>query len=86
MTYPLISRPAAGALLALVILTSAAPTASARPEPGNGSPSSVVLEPPTCPLRRIDTHLVHCDSHTGAGVAAPLWIPELVPLVTPITH
>ena len=47
MTHPLISRPAAGALLALLILTSAAPTASARPDPGDAGPSSVVLEPPT---------------------------------------
>ena len=78
--------PAAGALLALLILTSAAPTASARPDPGDAGPSSVVLEPSNCPLRRIDTHLVRCDNHTGAGVAAPLWIPELVPLVTPVTH
>ncbi|MHC6230000.1 hypothetical protein ACX5I6_09905 [Arthrobacter sp. MMS24-T111] len=29
-----------------------------------------------CPLERIGTQLVRCDNLTGAGVAAPFWIPE----------
>jgi hypothetical protein len=30
-----------------------------------------------CPLRRIDRQLIRCDNLTGAGVPAPLFIPEL---------
>jgi hypothetical protein len=30
-----------------------------------------------CPLLRIDRQLVRCDNLTGAGVPAPLFIPEL---------
>ena len=33
--------------------------------------------PLNCPLRRIDRQLVRCDNLTGAGVPAPLFIPEL---------
>ncbi|MGX5715452.1 hypothetical protein [Arthrobacter sp. MAHUQ-56] len=29
-----------------------------------------------CPLERIGTQLVRCDNLTGAGAAAPYWIPE----------
>jgi len=30
-----------------------------------------------CPLLRIDRQLIRCDNLTGAGVPAPLFIPEL---------
>ncbi|MDQ0826223.1 hypothetical protein QFZ60_002396 [Arthrobacter sp. B2I5] len=29
-----------------------------------------------CPLERIGIQLVRCDNLTGAGVGAPIWIPE----------
>lgn len=29
-----------------------------------------------CPLERIGTQLVRCDNLTGAGAAAPYWVPE----------
>jgi hypothetical protein len=32
-----------------------------------------------CQLARIDTQLVRCDNLTGAGVAAPVGIPQLYP-------
>lgn len=73
-------RAAAGALLSLLVLAGVAPPAAARPDPGGVGSSRVDLEPTNCPLRRIDTQLVRCDSLTGAGVPAPLFIPEVQPL------
>ena len=70
-------RAAAGALLSLLVLAGVAPAAAARPNPGDVGWSRVDLEPTNCPLRRIDTQLVRCDSLTGAGVPAPLFIAEL---------
>lgn len=64
-------------------------SAAIRPDPGGGSAetslsawttstageaSHTVL--PECPLRRLGTQLVRCDLLTGAGVAAPAFIPE----------
>jgi hypothetical protein len=56
--------------------------------PGDGAP--IDPDPPVatrkiifpdsslrCPLLRIDRQLVRCDNLTGAGVPAPLFIPEL---------
>ena len=48
---------------------------------GTSAPSSTTSgNTPTtyvdCPLERIGTQLVRCDNLTGAGAAAPSWIPE----------
>ena len=83
MTHSLASRSAAGALLSLLVLAGGAPTAAARPDPGEGVPSGFSWSETNCPLRRVDTQLVRCDNLTGAGVPAPLFIPELEPLAPP---
>jgi hypothetical protein len=80
MSHSLAFRAAAGALLSLLVLAGVAPAAAARPDPGDVGRSRVDIEPTSCPLRRIDTQLVRCDWLTGAGVPAPLFIPELQPL------
>lgn len=50
-------------------------TAAARLDPG---PAVARIDPDgNCPLRRIDRQLVRCDNLTGAGVPAPLYVPEL---------
>lgn len=82
MTHSLASRTAAAALLSLLVLAGGAPTAAARPDPGDAESFTVGYKPTNCPLRRIDTQLVRCDNLTGAGVPAPLFIPELEPLVS----
>jgi hypothetical protein len=55
--------------------------AAARPHDGRGGPGAprvvVVNWDHNCPLRRLDRQLVRCDNLTGAGVPAPLFIPEL---------
>ncbi len=72
----LLARCSAAAAAATVIAGLAAVPAAARPDPGERIPirfSSYA----NCPLNRIDTQLVRCDSLTGAGVTAPASVPEL---------
>lgn len=85
MVHSMLSRPAAGALLSLLILTSAAPTAAARPDPGDTGADPIDLHQ-YCPLMRVDTQLIRCDDLTGAGVPAPLFIPGLTLLASPDSH
>jgi len=63
---------AAGAVLA----TAAAGAATARPEPAPEPPAVQSARIGQCPLERIGHQFVRCDDLTGAGVAAPAWIPE----------
>jgi len=81
MTHTLAARAGAGALLSLLALGGAAPTATAKPDPGGSGAASADLSE-YCPLRRIDTQLVRCDSLTGAGVPAPPFIREYQPAGT----
>jgi hypothetical protein len=30
-----------------------------------------------CPVERVGTQIVRCDDLSGAGVSAPLWLPEV---------
>ena len=83
MTHSLASRAAAGTLLTLLVLAGGAPTASARPAPGDVGSFTDGNRPLNCALMRIGTQLVRCDNLTGAGVSAPLFIPEVKPLVQP---
>jgi hypothetical protein len=72
----LLARYAAATAAATLLAGIAATSAAARPDPGEPIPvrfSSYA----NCPLNRIDTQLVRCDNLTGAGVAAPAYIPEL---------
>lgn len=59
---------------ALLLLTGWLPVATASPLP---DPSQAIAYTNDCPLHRIGTQFVRCDSLTGAGVPAPSWIPEL---------
>ena len=68
----------------LLARCSAAPTiiaglsaipAAARPHPGESIPPR--FDEWNCLLSRIDTQLVRCDTLTGAGVPAPVWVPAL---------
>jgi hypothetical protein len=71
-------------MTALLVGSAAAP-ASARPWSGDSLPSQSVAASDNgttnpghgnCALRRVGTQLVRCDSLTGAGVAAPPWVPQ----------
>ena len=65
---------------AAAILTVLAGSVAACPFEPNPAPHRSIAFPDSprrCPLRRIDRRLVRCDNLTGAGVAAPLFIPEL---------
>ena len=72
---------AAGILTMLPVLAGAvAVPAAARPLDPDPAPHRSIAFPDSplkCPLRRIDRQLVRCDNLTGAGVPAPLFIPEL---------
>ena len=78
MSHPLVSRTAAATLLSLLFLSGSASVASACPNPGDTGPAAAVGGH-ACPLERIGTQLVRCDNLTGAGVPAPLFIPEQKP-------
>jgi hypothetical protein len=78
-------RYAAATVMFLAVGTMS-PSAWAKPWPGDPLPpqsGSVSEQLPlpeyqhNCPLRRLGDQLVRCDNLTGAGVAAPSWIPEL---------
>ena len=75
MSYSLTSRAASAALLSLLALAAAAPTAAAEPVPVDSG--AVRIDSDNCLLMRIGTQLIRCDNLTGAGVPAPLFIPEL---------
>ena len=53
------------------------PSRPLNPEPAPHRSIAFSGSPLNCPLHRIDRQLVRCDNLTGAGVAAPLFIPEL---------
>ena len=69
----------AAAILTLAAGTATVPAAACPLEPNPAPHRSIAFpdSPRRCPLRRIDRQLVRCDNLTGAGVAAPLFIPEL---------
>jgi hypothetical protein len=73
------ARWAAAAGLAVIVVGLSSPPVMARPVPGGASPTPA----PTysdylhCPLERVGTQYVRCDSFTGAGVPAAPWIPVL---------
>ena len=77
MSNQILSRGVASAALALLLTVTGASTAAAKPDPGDPVPTGVPTSGSNCELRRVGTHFVRCDAHTGAGVTAPAWIPEL---------
>jgi hypothetical protein len=72
----LLGRCTAAAAAATIIAGLAPIPATARPDSG-GQLRIRFSSYENCPLNRIDTQLVRCDHLTGAGVPAPLWVPEL---------
>ena len=76
-----VSRIATVLAFCAVLAGAGALPAAARPVDGPDGPKApgtvVVNSYLNCPLRRIDLQLVRCDNLTGAGVPAPLFIPEL---------
>ena len=69
----------AAAMLAMLAGSVAVPAVAYPLEPDPAPHRSIAFpdSPRRCPLRRIDRQLVRCDILTGAGVPAPLFIPEL---------
>jgi hypothetical protein len=77
-----VSRLATAVALSAVLAGVGALPAAARPDDGRGGQPSlprviVIKSYGNCPLLRLDRQLVRCDNLTGAGVPAPLFIPEL---------
>jgi hypothetical protein len=73
-------RIAAAAATLTILAGSTAIPAAARPldpQPARTHRITFQDSPLRCPLRRIDRQLIRCDNLTGAGVPAPLSIPEL---------
>lgn len=64
------------AVTALLITAVVPAPAFAQQDAGTPTGSAPALIAPYCPLTRIGTQLVRCDVLTGAGVTAPVWIPE----------
>jgi hypothetical protein len=75
-----IARTIAGSVLVIaagaVLATVAAGAATARPESAPEPPAVQSTRFGQCPLERIDDQFVRCEDLTGAGVAAPAWLPE----------
>lgn len=74
-------RIATAAAILILLAGSAAVPAAAHPldpDPPIATRKITVPDSPSrCPLLRIDRQLVRCDYLTGAGVPAPLFVPEL---------
>jgi hypothetical protein len=67
-----IARTLTAATMFGLLLTGSG-AALAVPDPGPPRPSGHSSQ---CPLERVDSQLVRCDALTGAGVPAPVWVPE----------
>lgn len=70
-------RAVAAIAASLIIALGSRLAASARPDPGNTVRFDAPCQGGQCPLRRIGRQLVRGDFLTGAGVPAPLGVPEL---------
>lgn len=71
-----VSRPASIAIAALLMAVTVPAPANARPDPGTLEDAVTVVTNHHCKQTRIGTQFVRCDALTGAGSAAPSWIPE----------
>jgi hypothetical protein len=64
------------AAVSLCLLAATTVPAAARPTIGETTSVSGASSPGSqCDLERIGTQMVRCDNLTGAGVAAPWWLP-----------
>ncbi|MDJ0313568.1 hypothetical protein [Arthrobacter sp. H35-D1] len=69
-------RPASIAVAALLMSLTVPATANARQDPGTLEGTVTVVTNQHCKQTRIGTQFVRCDALTGAGAAAPSWVPE----------
>jgi hypothetical protein len=79
MIYSTSARWTITALTAVFLLGTGAAPAVGQEERGTTAavtPFISVQGFRNCPLTRIGTQFVRCDNLTGAGVAAPRWVPE----------
>ena len=67
----------AGAIATALLLASATSPAGASSQSAPQSASITALGAGNCALARVDTHFARCDYLTGAGVPAPVWVPEV---------
>ena len=67
------------AILTMIAGSMGVPAAARPLHPDPAPTQRIAFRDPllNCPLRRIQRQLVRCDNLTGAGVPAPLFIPEL---------
>ena len=67
------------AILTMIAGSMGVPAAARPLDPDPAPTQRIAFRDPllNCPLRRIDRQLLRCDNLTGAGVPAPLFIPEL---------
>jgi hypothetical protein len=67
------------AILTMIAGSMGVPAAARPLDPDPAPTQRIAFRDPllNCPLRRIQRQLVRCDNLTGAGVPAPLFIPEL---------
>jgi len=76
-----VSQLAAALVLSAALAGLGTLPAAARPDDGRGRPGTppvvILFSDHNCLLRRIDRQLLRCDNLTGAGVPAPLFVPEL---------
>ncbi len=79
-TVTTLRRAAVTTAAAVTLLAGMPGAASARPYPGDPAPTATptVATAPLggWPLERLGRQLVRGDNLTGAGTAAPLWVPE----------
>jgi hypothetical protein len=67
------------AILTMIAGSMGVPAAARPLDPDPAPTQRIAFRDPllNCPLRRIQRQPVRCDNLTGAGVPAPLFIPEL---------
>lgn len=70
------ARWAAPAAVALFFVVAVPSPAAAMQDPGTLGGIVQQSTDQQCPLTRIGNQFVRCDSLTGAGAAAPSWVPE----------
>ena len=58
------------------LVAAAQVPATAAPDPGEPRHPGVTASANNCSLTRVEQQFVRSDYLTGAGVPAPLWIPE----------
>ena len=61
---------------AVALIAVAQVTANAAQDPGEPRQTRATETANNCFLTRVEQQFLRCDNLTGAGVPAPLWIPE----------